>query len=158
MERRITASSSASTRAVPYGVMLLPTSFRCPSLILAAANRLISNNRNRFATLLFETTSNDEGSLSVHAFSDDETGAQWIAREIAEGGPAEFGQTVILARARRTLEPILSACEARGVKAVMPVQRYEFESAPISMLHNILRLAGSPTTQPWNVRQVQSLR
>jgi DNA helicase-2/ATP-dependent DNA helicase PcrA len=128
-------------------VMLLPTSFRCPSTILSAANRLIANNLNRFVAPNFVTTSSDTGVLLTRDFSDDAAEASWIAQEISAAGPAEFGKTIVLARSRRILEPILAACEARKVKVVMPVQRYEFESAPVSMLHNILRLASVPTNE-----------
>ena len=48
---------------------------------------------------------------------------------------------VVLARNRSILERIARGAEQAGVRASIPTNRYEFESAPVSMLHNMLRLA-----------------
>jgi DNA helicase-2/ATP-dependent DNA helicase PcrA len=120
-------------------VLLLPTSFRCPPVVLKAANRLISHNAERFVSPDFRADEEREGDISIRSFESETAEADWIVSELAE--ETDRDDTVVLARNRSTLERILRAAEKAQVRASIPTTRYEFESAPLSMLHSMLRLA-----------------
>jgi len=127
-------------------VLLLPTSFRCPDVILKAANRLISNNSSRFVNPTFVSSSGLRGSIRVEAFPDEENERRWLANELSLIPAEERGRTAVLARARRMLGSAMTYCADAGLPVTSPVARYEFESAPLKMLHNMLRVAVAPTS------------
>jgi DNA helicase-2/ATP-dependent DNA helicase PcrA len=120
-------------------VLLLPTSFRCPPAVLEAANRLISNNSLRFVSPRFEADQDREGGVQIQPFRSETEEAAWIVSELAKEDDRD--NVVVLARNRSILERIARCAEGTGVRAAIPTTRYEFESAPVSMLHSMLRLA-----------------
>ena len=125
-------------------VLLLPTSFRCPNQILELANRLIANNSTRFVTPQFETVAQHLGSVEVRSFDSDSGEAQFIAKTLCKLDPGEYEDAIVLARSRRILEPAVAEAKKLGLPAVLPTARYDFESAPLVMLYNVLRLAAVP--------------
>jgi len=128
-------------------VMLLPTSFRCPAVILEAANRLIARNVSRFVAGTFDTAASNEGQLTVTSFDTDIMESDWIAEQLRLLSVEDYGKTAVLARSRRILERVHASCEKLNVASVIPTARYEFESAPLSMLHNMLRSVVSPANE-----------
>lgn len=128
-------------------VLLLPTSFRCPNEILEPANNLITHNSSRFVKPTFISSNRVHGSLQVVQLADDRAERDWLAKELGAVPVEQRCTTVVIARARRLLDAAMEHCRSMGVPVMSPVARYEFESAPLVMLHNILRLASVPGSE-----------
>jgi len=125
-------------------ILLLPTSFRCPNIILEVANNLIRHNSSRFVSPTFTSSSSSEGSINVIDHINDIQEREWLARELADIPPDRRAQTAVISRARKSLDAAMNHCDAQGIPVTSPIARYEFESAPLIMLHNIMRLAAVP--------------
>lgn len=122
-------------------VLVLPTSFRCPDEIIAAANELISHNAGRFVQPSFDSAVSTHGAIRVvrHATERDE--AKWLADELRKLSTEELSDTAVLARTKKLADQALNVARAQGVSAESPTQRFEFVSAPLVVLHSLLRLA-----------------
>jgi DNA helicase-2/ATP-dependent DNA helicase PcrA len=77
----------------------------------------------------------------VHAFGSESEEAHWIVSQLSQEENRD--SVVVLARNRSIVERIARVAQDTGVRAAIPVTRYEFESAPLSMLHSMLRLANT---------------
>lgn len=126
-------------------IVQVQTNFRCPSEVVTCANRLISHNLLRSPgkrPLIAERESSGGRSVvQLLSFGTAEDEVQGIAEHI-EGHRADaLAQTVVLARARRLLSPILEALAERGIDSQVVVRRDEFQSAAFRWLHSALRLA-----------------
>lgn len=129
-------------------VINLPTSFRCPDEILRPANKLISHNTSRFVTPEFRSHSKvGQGSIEVLQFTDDAAEREALANYLMTVPENERGKAVVIARARKVLQSAFDHCEQKGLPVMTPAARYEFESAPLVLLHNILRLAAVPNSE-----------
>jgi DNA helicase-2/ATP-dependent DNA helicase PcrA len=124
-------------------VLLLPTSYRCPPAVLEAANRLILKNSQRFVSPHFEAGNEREGGVRVRSFKSEAEEAAWVVAQLASDDDRE--SIVVLGRNRSILERIARVADQTGVRAAIPTTKYEFESAPVSMLHSMLRLANVGT-------------
>ncbi len=127
-------------------VLLLPTSFRCPDAILEAANKLISHNSSRFVKPTFTSSSGLVGNIYLRALPDEAAEREWLAAQLAVIPQSERERTAVLSRARKMLDAAMARCVQLGLPVASPVARYEFESAPLKMLHNMLRLVVAPTS------------
>ena len=125
-------------------VINLPTSFRCPNEILNPANRLISHNASRFIAPEFHSENVPAGTITVRSFENEIAEREALAEYLLNIPETERGQTVVIARARKALDAAFVFCENKGLPVMKPAPRYEFESAPLTLLHNILRLAAVP--------------
>lgn len=118
----------------------LPTNYRCPPAIVAAANRLVAYNVQRTEAKKPLVAGKTELKLPEHehiqlrAFDSDETEAEEIAKEIAARGKNQWGQTTVLARTRALLERMQKALQVQQVPAVIAQRRDDFLSAEIRWL------------------------
>lgn len=131
-----------------FGVseLQLPENYRCPSLVIELANSLIEKNLNRSAgkkplKAFKKGESND--AVRVYQFDTLDDEAVWIAQDIS--ARCEKGQSncAVLARTKRLLEVVGGKLEDAGVPVYYAARKDEFKSAPLRMLHAILRLVNS---------------
>ena len=127
----------------------LPTNYRCPPVIVEAANRLVMYNVQRTASkkpliagktdLKFPPSEH----IQLRVFPSDEEEAVGIAQEIAERGKSYWGQTTILARTRALLESMHKALLDYHVPSVIAQRRDDFLSAEfrwfVACLRQIIR-------------------
>ena len=115
----------------------LPTNYRCPPAIVAAANRLVAYNVQRTEAkkpLVAGKTDlklPEQDHIQLRVFETDEIEAEKIAEEIAARGKDQWSQTTVLARTRASLEKMLKALQAAQVPAVIAQRRDDFLSAEI---------------------------
>lgn len=128
----------------------LPTNYRCPPNIVAAANRLVVHNAQRTAakqpleagktTLLYP----DGQHINLLRYSTEEAEATGIAAGIAGILEGKRGQIAVLARTRALLERMKAALADAGVAAAIAQRRDDFRSAQFLWLAAALRLAARP--------------
>lgn len=115
----------------------LPTNYRCPPAIVAAANRLVAYNVQRTEAkkpLVAGKTDlklPEQDHIQLRVFETDEIEVEKIAEEIAARGRDQWSQTTVLARTRASLEKMLKAFQAAQVPAVIAQRRDDFLSAEI---------------------------
>lgn len=115
----------------------LPTNYRCPPAIVAAANRLVAYNVNRTEAkkpLVAGKTDLKlpaQDHIQIRIFETDEIEAEEISKEIAARGKDQWSETTVLARTRASLEKMLKALQAAQVPAVIAQRRDDFLSAEI---------------------------
>lgn len=113
----------------------LPTNYRCPPAIVAAANRLVAYNVQRTEAkkpLIAGKTDlrlPEQDHIQLRVFENDEIEAEKIAEEIAARGKDQWSQTTVLARTRASLEKMLKALQTAHVSAVIAQRRDDFLSA-----------------------------
>jgi len=110
------------------------------------ANALIEKNLNRSAgkkPLKAVKQGENENVLRVFRFNNLEEEAEWIAKDIAEKGPEDCANCAVLARTNKLLELVGLKLEGAGVPVYFAARKDEFKSAPLRMLHAILRLVNS---------------
>lgn len=122
-------------------VLQLPTSYRCPDEVVAAATRLIAHNSDRFVKSTYDSERGDAGDIEVAGFDNEGAEAEFVAQKLAEISPEQWSNTAVLARNRKILQTILKAAEKAGIACYLPVPKVDFESPPLVMLQSILRLA-----------------
>lgn len=128
----------------------LPTNYRCPPAIVAAANRLVAYNVQRTEAkkpLVAGKTDlklSEREHIQLRTFDSDEIEAQEIAKEIAARGNAQWGQTTVLGRTRALLERMQRALQALQVPAVVAQRRDDFLSAEVRWLAACLVQAVRP--------------
>jgi DNA helicase-2/ATP-dependent DNA helicase PcrA len=121
-------------------VIQLPTNYRCPPAIVAAANRLVAYNVERTEAkkpLVAGKTDlklPENEHIQLRVFASDELEAEEIAKEIAAQGKSQWGQTTVLARTRALLERMQKALQAVQVPAVVAQRRDDFLSAEVRWL------------------------
>lgn len=122
----------------------LPTNYRCPPAIVAAANRLVAYNVQRTEAkkpLVAGKTDlklPEQDHIQLRIFETDEVEAEKIAEEIAARGKDQWSQTTVLARTRASLEKMLKALQAAQVPAVIAQRRDDFLSAEIRWMVALL--------------------
>lgn len=131
-----------------FGVseLQLPENYRCPPLVIELANALIEKNLNRSAGKKpLKAVKQGESGDVVRVFHfntvDEETG--WIAQDISHRNPAERKKCAVLARTKKLLDLAGQKLEEAGIPIYFAARKDEFKSAPMRMLHSILRLVNS---------------
>lgn len=131
-----------------FGVLelQLPENYRCPPLVIELANALIEKNLNRSAGKKpLKAVKQGEGGDVVRVFRfsnvDDEAG--WIAQDIARKKPVDRANCAVLARTKKLLDLAGRKLEEADVPVYFAARKDEFKSAPLRMLHAILRLVNS---------------
>ena len=128
----------------------LPTNYRCPPAIVAAANRLVVNNLQRTTAkqpLEAGKTSlryPNEQHIRVLRYSTDEVEAASIAEGISKIDRAQWGEVAVLARTRYMLEKLQAALTQKQVSAVISQRRDDFRSPQFLWLAAVLRQALRP--------------
>ena len=121
----------------------LPENYRCPPLIIKLANALISKNLNRSAgkqPLRAIREDEDENVLRIRHFDNLDAEVAWVAADIAKKSERDRSRSVVLARTRRVLEEAGKKLQEAGLSVYYSLRKSEFTSAPLRMLHAILRL------------------
>lgn len=128
----------------------LPTNYRCPPSIVAAANQLVVHNTQRTAsklpleagkkTLLYP----DGQHIRLVRYTTEDAEAAAIAAGIAGIDLAKRSEVVVLARTRALLERMQKALTDARVPAAIAQRRDDFRSAQFLWLAAALRLASRP--------------
>jgi len=124
----------------------LPENYRCPPVVIELANSLISRNLNRSAgkqPLSAVKKVTDDQVLQTFKFDTVEHEAEWIAKDIAQKSPQDRGSSAVLARTKKLLDLVGMKLTEVGIPVYFAARKDEFKSAPLRMLHAILRLANS---------------
>jgi DNA helicase II / ATP-dependent DNA helicase PcrA len=112
----------------------LPTNYRCPPVIVDAANQLVAYNAQRSADkkpLIAGKTKlkySESEHIQLRTFPADEQEAEGISQEIAKQNTSEWGETAVIGRSRALLERMLKALQDRQVRAVIAQRRDDFLS------------------------------
>lgn len=112
----------------------LPTNYRCPGIIVEAANRLVAYNVERtekkkpLEAGRTDFKFSEPERLQVREFGSEEEEADQIAEEIAACGPSQWSCITVLARNRRLLENMRDALQGKKVPAVISQRREDFLS------------------------------
>jgi DNA helicase-2/ATP-dependent DNA helicase PcrA len=132
----------------------LPENYRCPDQVVYIANSLIQNNQGRSAgkipsvpgkTLRTDIV-NGNADESVRVFLpfaslDDE--ASWIAFDIVQRPEDERINCAVLARTTKLINKVADKMAESGLIPYLARRQNEFQSAPLRMLHSIMRLVNS---------------
>lgn len=124
----------------------LPENYRCPALVIELANALIEKNLNRSAGKKpLKAVKQGEGDnvVRVFHFSSVDEEVVWIAQDISQRNVKERANCAVLARTKKLLDLVGGKLEELGVPVYFAARKDEFKSAPLRMLHSILRLANS---------------
>jgi DNA helicase-2/ATP-dependent DNA helicase PcrA len=131
-----------------FGVseLQLPENYRCPPQVIKLANSLIEKNLNRSAgkkplTAIKQGVNDNIVRIGHFETVDDE--AEWIANDIAQKSPSQCKDCAVLARTKKLLDIVGRKLEEAGVPVYYAARKDEFKSAPLRMLHAILRLVNS---------------
>lgn len=131
-----------------FGVseLQLPENYRCPPLVIELANALIANNLNRSAgkkplKAVKQGASGDV--VRVFRFNTVDEEAGWIAQDISQRSIEERVNCAVLARTKKLLDLVGRKLEEAKIPVYFAARKDEFKSAPLRMLHAILRLANS---------------
>ncbi len=124
----------------------LPESYRCPPLVIKLANALIEKNLNRSAgkkplKAVKQGESNDVVRVVRFNTVDDE--ANWIAYDISQRNMEDRLNCVVLARTKKLLDLAGKKIKEAGMVVYFGSRKDEFKSAPLRMLHAMLRLVNS---------------
>jgi DNA helicase-2/ATP-dependent DNA helicase PcrA len=125
----------------------LPENYRCPLPVIELANALIEHNMNRSAGKKpLEAVKQDEQDdvIRVIGFDTLDEEAEWIAQDIKERSAQGQANCAVLARTKKLLDFVGKTLEEAGIPAYYAARKDEFKSAPLRMLHAILRLANAP--------------
>ena len=133
-------------------VVQLPTNFRCPPRIVAAANRLLVYNSRRVASkrpavpapAAGKSPFPDEGQIQYREFDTDEEEVAGIADEIVCLDAAARGRTAVLARTRSLLEAMHGALIVQNVPATIAMRRDDFASPQMRWLVACLKQVARP--------------
>ncbi len=131
-----------------FGVseLQLPENYRCPPLVIELANALIEKNLNRSAGKkpLKAVKQGERGNVvRVFRFDSVDEEAVWIAHDISQRSMEERTDCAVLARTKKLLDLVGKRLEEVGIPVYFAVRKDEFKSAPLRMLHAILRLVNS---------------
>lgn len=128
-----------------FGVseLQLPENYRCPSSVIELANALIEKNLNRSAgkkPLKAVKQGQSVNAVRVFHFDSVDEEAAWIAQDISGRSPEGQKNCAVLARTKRLVDLAGRKLEEAGMAAYYAARKDEFKSAPLRMLHAILRL------------------
>lgn len=131
-----------------FGVseLQLPENYRCPPMVIELANALIEKNLNRSAGKkpLKAVKQGESGDVvRVLHFNTVDEEAGWIAQDISQRNSEERKNCAVLARTKKLLDLAGRKLEEVRVPVYYAARKDEFKSAPLRMLHAILRLVNS---------------
>lgn len=124
----------------------LPENYRCPQPVIELANALIEKNLQRsIGKKPLKAVKQEAGDhvIRVRPFNTLNEEVAWIAQDIAQRPKSEHGECAILARTKKLLEIVGKKLEESGIPVYFTARKDEFISAPLRMLHAILRLVNS---------------
>jgi len=129
-----------------FGVseLQLPENYRCPSLVIELANSLIEKNLNRSAgkkPLRAVKQGKSSDVVRIYHFKSLDKESEWIAQDIAQKNSEERLRCAVLARTKKLLDVVGKNINEAGIPVYFAARKDEFQSAPLIMLHSLLRLA-----------------
>ena len=137
----------------------LPTNYRCPPAIVAAANRLVVYNTQRTSTKKpleagkTQLRYPNDTHINIRRYRTDNDEVVAIATGISSIGSAGWAGVAVLARTRSLLDKIAEALKVEGVPAVIAQRRDDFRSPQFMWLASTLRQA----SRPLDVRALETL-
>lgn len=140
----------------------LPTNYRCPATIIAAANKLVQYNDSRTPNktpLVAAKAKNqfpDHEHIRVFSYENETQEAAGVAATIAECGPQSWGHTVVLARNRSLLDVLLPQLKNAGVPTVIAQRRDNFLTPEFRWLQFTLRQVVRPLDKTNFIRLVNA--
>lgn len=122
----------------------LPENYRCPSEIIELANQLIGHNKLRTQgkrpLLANRAPTGVDDIIRYLEFPQPSKEADFVAKDIlARGGDAAY--CVVLARTTKLLEGVARALETVGLAPYLAKKKSDFESPPVRVSLQALRLA-----------------
>ncbi len=128
----------------------LPTNYRCPPIVVQAANQLVAYNALRTASkrpleagkTLMQYPEAEQ--LQLRKFDSEEAEATSIATEIAALGKTSWGAVAVLARTRALLERMQKSLTATGVPSVIAQRRDDFLAPEFRWLAAALHQVARP--------------
>jgi len=126
--------------------VILNTTYRCPTVVADACNRLIANNvYNRSAKTLVSTKT--DGNLAIRVFDDEDEEAAGIATKIkglsAKGVP--FKDIAVLCRTHAVESHIAQNLSSQHIPVVIAGTRLKFlDLEEVRLFHSLLKLARNP--------------
>jgi DNA helicase-2/ATP-dependent DNA helicase PcrA len=137
----------------PYELQL-PENYRCPEQVINIANSLIKHNQNRLENkissvpvknlVLDEKNKNSHESVRVfYPFDTLDDEASWIAFDISQRQTCDRSDCVVLARTKKLIDLVAEKLPVYDLIPYLPRRQDEFQSAPLIMLHSIMRLVNS---------------
>ncbi|MGH2489667.1 MAG: UvrD-helicase domain-containing protein, partial [Candidatus Limnocylindria bacterium] len=127
--------------------VILETNYRCPPAVVAAADRLIANNRERVSKRLRSVpTPGADGMVPIVSWAlRGPDGVDELAAALP-GWAAETGRLAVLARTRAELGPLILALLRRGIPHATTVPT-PLQAEPVAALLGELA-SGDPAAQP----------
>lgn len=128
----------------------LPTNYRCPATIIAAANKLVQYNKSRTPNktqLVAAKAKNefpDDEHIRVFRYANETEETAGLAATIVRSGQATWASTVVLARSRSLLDLLLPCLKDSGVQAVIAQRRDNFLAPEFRWLQSTLRQVVRP--------------
>lgn len=136
----------ALREAYDMELVQLPENYRCPGEIIELANQLIIHNKLRTQgkqpLLANRAPTGLDGILRYEEFEHPEEEADFVARDILARG-ADAAECVVLARTTKLLEGVARALKAVGLTPYLPKRKSDFDSPPIRVVVQALRLANA---------------
>ena len=127
-------------------VIQLPECYRCPAPIIELANLLIAHNRVRTPgkkSITAQCTADlNSNPVRYGTFVSQRAEAEFIPKDISTRG-LRAADCVVLGRTAKLIECAADALRAAGYKAYLTRRKSEFESAPVCVMVNALRLANA---------------
>ena len=138
---------AALRRDYDLDTVQLPQCYRCPPPIVAIANRLIAHNEQRTPNKrpMTATTSvghDGQGRIRHRVFESPEDEAAFLPRDIRKRR-LDGADCVVLGRATKLLASAAEVLSAAGVPACLMRRKNDFESPPVRVLVEALRLANA---------------
>jgi len=124
----------------------LPENYRCPGEIIELANRLILHNKLRtegkrpLSAHRAPTVVDDI--IRYQEFPQPHQEADFVAKDILARG-ADAAECVVLARTTKLLEGVARALTAVGLSPYLAKKKNDFESPPVRVVVQALRLANA---------------
>jgi DNA helicase II / ATP-dependent DNA helicase PcrA len=140
-------------------LLQLPTNYRCPPSIVAAANHLVVYNAHRTSSKQPLVSGKIEPKLpageqiQLRVYEGDDEEAAKVADEILNRGKNIWGQTAVIARTRALVERMHKELAERHVPSFVAQRRDDFLSPEFRWLVSILR----QSIRPLDARNFQGL-
>lgn len=127
-------------------VVQLPENYRCPPEVIKLANRLIRHNTLRTSGKHLLRTkrplSDVEHPVRFREFDEPTQEVDFVAKDIVERG-REAPECVVLARSTGLLKDMAKGLEAVGLTPYLVRRKNDFESSPVRVVVQALRLANA---------------
>lgn len=124
----------------------LPENYRCPGEIIELANRLIRHNKLRTQgkrpLLANRAPTGVDDIIRYQEFPQPDQEANFVANDILARG-AGAAECVVLARNTKLLEGVARALHAIGLTPYLAKKKNDFESPPVRVVVQALRLANA---------------